>query len=145
MIKRSLIFVLFATPLVLSCQDAQKKQGRALVERIQAIDIKIPYDKRKVPLSALRELAINDENFQRIRVICVKAHSALIESEQQQAIARQALDRVGSGETGQQVPSEKALAIASALEQSNAQLKRAMAAFPDCEREVRALTLRYER
>ena len=145
MLIRILALIVLSPSLFLGCQEAKTKQGRAFLTLIQAIDIKAPYQQRKFAVNALRELALDDDNLTRIREQCLRAHGALIESEELQANARRALGPSGSNGSNARVPEEKALAAITAIEQSNASLKRAMTDFPLCEREVRALAMRFRR
>jgi hypothetical protein len=138
-------FILLTLAFATGCQDAKRQQGRALLELIEAVDIKAPPTKRRAALAALTELDLTDSDLARTRQQCVEAHHALLESEEQQARARQALDANSATNGIAAVDAQKAAAIAAALEQSNAQLKFAMSVFPRCEREVRALAMRINR
>ena len=83
-----LIFFMLALLVLPGCQGSKQQQARALLERIEAVDIKAPYEQRKVSLAALEALDLTDRELVRVRDLCLKAHQALIETEEQQAQAR---------------------------------------------------------
>ena len=140
-----IIFLLLALPTICGCRDGKREQGRALLERIEAVDIKAPYTKRKVSVAALEALELTDRELVRVRNLCLKAHQALIDTEERQAQARNSLDAVTQGDPKASIPADRASAIAEALEDSNRELRRAIEAFPYCEREVRSLAMRFNR
>jgi hypothetical protein len=140
-----LIFFMLALPALHGCQDSKQEQGRALLERIEAVDIKAPYATRKATVAALATLELTDRELGRVRELCLKAHQALLETEERQAQARQGLDAVTRGNPRASIPPDRASAIAGALEESNRKLRSAIETFPYCEREVRSLAMRLKR
>lgn len=137
--------ILLTLPFLVGCQDAKRQQGRTLLERVEAVDIKAPYSKREAALTALATLELTDNDLARIRALCLKAHQALLESETLQARARRALDSKASAEPKGTISAETSVIVAAASEQSNANLKIAMTTFPRCEREIRSLAMRFNR
>jgi hypothetical protein len=126
-----------------ACGDSKKDQARALLGGLRAIDIKTPYDQRKVAIAALKMVELSDDDLVRIRQECLHSHQALIQSEEQQAAARKILNSATGGETKSAIAADKALLMTAALEKSNSNLQVAMKSFPSCEREIRSLELRF--
>lgn len=144
-LERYFPLILLTLPFFVGCQDAKRQQGRTLLGLVEAVDIKAPYSTREAALGALRTVELTDNNLARIRALCLKAHQALLESETQQARARQALDSKVSADSKAAISAETSGMVAAAIEQSNANLKLAMATFPLCEREIRSLAMRFNR
>jgi hypothetical protein len=145
MFTRCVAIILLTLPWSYGCQDAKKQESRALLELVHAINIKDPYPKRKAALAALQRVEIRDNGVARVRELCVKAHKALIESEERQSQARLTLGGSVSGNPKSPFPADKANEVTTMIEQSNTALRLAITTFPLCEREIRSLAIRFSR
>lgn len=128
---------------LLGC-SSEREQALALLERVSAIDISELPAKRMPQLTALESLRLRDEPLRQLQSLCASAHRALIDSEVEQAKARHSLDNATDDKTPEQ-RAARAETISTSIERSTAKLKQAQQIFPECERQTRALALRFPR
>jgi len=128
---------------VLGC-GSEREQALALLERVNAIDISSLPAKRMPQLLALESLRLREEPLRQLQSLCAGAHRALIDSEVEQAKARYSLDTAGRAESSDQRDA-RAQTITASIERSTAKLQQAQQMFPECERQTRALALRFPR
>lgn len=135
------MFPLLLCVALLAC-NTERDEARALLDRVEGVDISIPPAKRMPLLTALESLRLGTEELTQLQQLCAGAHRALIEAEVAQAKARHALDTV----EGNQDPAKRLDgidSIASEIERSTQKLEQAQSTFPECERQTRALALRF--
>ncbi len=129
------------------CGDSERDQARLLLDRIEAVDIRAPHREREVQLAELEAFRLGSGRLAEVRDLCLEAHRALISAEKQQAVAREALRTAGSakGLANGELPADspQVSTAAAAIESSDRQLGHAKRAFPKCQREIRALALRF--
>lgn len=125
------------------CEDTEREEARALLERLRSIDIHVSVQKRKTVISQLESLVLTQEKLNRARDLCVRAHKALIAAEEQQEQAKRILDQATALDPNASIEKPDMVVIADAIERSNNELKRAKETFPSCEREIRKLELRF--
>jgi hypothetical protein len=127
------------------CSDAQARNDAMLfLDRFDDIDVDTPLEERRTQVEAIRQLALTDETVLQTRDLCVSAHQALIDAEDQHALARHLLVESG-GTTETDVPPEAAARISTAIDESNEAIERSRELFPRCTREVNALERRFHR
>lgn len=126
-----------------ACEDTERTEARALLKRLQSIDIRLPVNKRQIELSQLESLVLNEKELDRARDHCVRAHKALIAAEVEQERAKRILDKATALDPNVSIDDPDFVVIAEAIERSNSELKRAKDIFPGCEREIRKLELRF--
>lgn len=134
----------FAIGFALLGCGSERDQALALLDRVNAIDISALPAKRMPQLLALESLRLREEPLRQMQSLCASAHRALIDSEVEQAKARYSLDTVATTEAAEQ-RAARAQTITASIERSTAKLLQAQQMFPECERQTRALALRFPR
>jgi len=143
MIRLLLLVFIVSFLFFVACEDTERTEARALLKRLQSIDIHLPVNKRKIELSQLESLVLNEKELSRARDRCVRAHKALIAAELEQEHAKRILDKATALDPKASIDKPDLVVIAEAIERSNSELKRAKDIFPSCEREIRKLELRF--
>jgi len=132
-----------AGALVLSaCEDRTRNEAMLFLTRYDALDLDAPLAERRAAVSALRGLVLTSDEVIAARDACADAYEAEIRAEDQHAAATaQLLEASGGGAA--QVPTEAAARIEAAIQESQEAIALTRELFPRCEREARALRLRF--
>jgi hypothetical protein len=132
--------ILLPAPL-LGCENSQRAQAQALLERIAALDPNAARAERTRGIERLRALPLSAAALVRVRDRCALAHGGLFEAEEEQAAVRERLDAAaGRGSPAAKTELEGIAALVAHARQT---LAEARAALPECERSTRALAVRY--
>lgn len=129
-------------PWALACgsRNSSRQEAQALLERISAVDLRAPHERRAQQVEALAKLPLASNELSAVRDACSKAHGGLLAAEREQAAARAALGRLAA--TAERDQAQLA-AVAAQLSSAARQLQAAQAALPTCE--ARALDLALHR
>lgn len=134
--------LLMSWMLLSSACGSEREQALALLDHVNAIDVSAAPAQRMPRLTALESLKLGEPALMQMQQLCASAHRALIDAEVEQAKARHSLDTTKVGETAE-ARLDFAKTIAAAIERSTLKLQQAQAAFPECERQTRELSLRF--
>lgn len=128
-------------PCALACEarNSTREEARALLERISAVDLRAPLERRQRQVEALATLPLAEPDLIEVRDACGKAHRGLLAAERTQATARAELDRLDAA--GQREEAQLA-AVARQLAAAARELQAAQAALPTCEAHARELAVR---
>jgi hypothetical protein len=129
--------------LVLSaCEDRVRNEAMLFLTRYDALDLDAPLEERREAVSNLRGLVLTNEDVISARDACAEAYEAEILAEDQHAAATAQLLEASAG-GAERVPTEAAARIEAAIQSSQEAIERTRELFPRCEREARALRLRF--
>lgn len=129
--------------LVLSaCEDRARNEAMLFLTRYDALDLDAPLEERREAVSNLRGLVLTNEDVISARDACAEAYEAEILAEDQHAAATAQLLEASAG-GAERVPTEAAARIEAAIQSSQEAIERTRELFPRCEREARALRLRF--
>jgi hypothetical protein len=127
-----------------SCNDERtRNEAMLFLDRFEEIDLDDPLEERRAAIDDIRGLALSDEDVLRARDMCVEAHDALIEAEDQHAAARHQVVVASTG--GAEIPPDIAEQVERAIDESGRAIERSRELFPRCTREVNALEARFHR
>jgi hypothetical protein len=128
-----------------SCDDEQaRNEAMLFLDRFQDIDVDDELEERRTAIAGIHDLALTDATVIAARDTCVTAHEALIEAEDQHAVANHLF--VESSAAGEhEVPAEVAAQINAAIEHSDEAIARSRELFPRCTSAVSQLERRYHR
>jgi len=114
------------------------------LDRFEDVDVDDPLEDRRTAIQAIHELALTDASVVAARDACVTAHEALIEAEDQHAIANHLF--VESSSAGEHdVPADVAAQINAAITHSDDAIARSRELFPRCTSAVSQLERRFHR
>lgn len=138
------LFVVLVLPSC-SCDDERARNDAMLfLDRFEDIDVDDALEDRRTAIQAVHDLALTDTSVVAARDACVTAHEALIEAEDQHAIANHLF--VESSSAGEHdVPPEIAAQINAAIEHSDEAIARSRELFPRCTSAVSQLERRFHR
>lgn len=129
--------------LVLSaCEDRARNEAMLFLTRYDALDLDAPLEERREAVSNLRGLVLTNEAVVSARDACADAYDAEILAEDQHAAATAQLLEASAG-GAERVPTEAAARIEAAIQSSQEAIERTRELFPRCEREARALRMRF--
>jgi hypothetical protein len=129
--------------LVLSaCEDRVRNEAMLFLTRYDALDLDAPLEERRESVSNLRGLVLTSDDVISARDACADAYEAEIRAEDQHAAATAQLLEASAG-GAERVPTEAAARIEAAIQESQEAIERTRELFPRCEREARALRLRF--
>jgi hypothetical protein len=124
---------------IFACSDnSSRAEARALLERISAVDLRAPFEKRASQVQALSTLPLATAELVAVRDACSKAHGGLLAAERAQAAARVELDRLAAAAQRDQA---ELAAVGAQLSAAASQLQAAQAALPTCEARAQELAL----
>lgn len=124
------------------CEDRTRNEAMLFLTRYDALDLDAPIDERRAAVTALRDLVLTSEDVVSARDACAEAYEAEIMAEDQHAQATTQLLEASAG-GAENVPTEAAARIEAAIQSSQEAIERTRELFPRCEREARALRLRF--
>jgi hypothetical protein len=127
-----------------SACDADRErheQVQALLSAIEAVDPRMPAEKRAPQVQALRDLRLRDQRLDHTRDICVKVHEGLLTAEREQRLAIKALQAAAQRYPDGGLPPEQKAEITATIERSEQAHARALKGVPDCEQRSRELML----
>jgi hypothetical protein len=134
--------------LASSCGDDEQARNEAsiFIDRIEEFDVDDELEDRRAVVESIRALALTDASVIAARDTCVTAYGALIEAEDQHALARRLLVGTFLPDGGEQeIPVELRTQIEDALTHSGDALTRSREAVPRCTRAVGELEHRFPR
>lgn len=138
------IVLLCASGVALAgCEDRTRNEAMLFLTRYDALDLDAPIDERREAVRALRDLVVSSEDVVSARDACAEAYESEIRAEDQHAEATAQLLEASAG-GAENVPTEAAARIEAAIQSSQEAIERTRELFPRCEREARALRLRFE-
>ncbi|GAB4116559.1 MAG: hypothetical protein OHK0013_50130 [Sandaracinaceae bacterium] len=129
-------------PLTTACEDRTRNEAMLFLTRYDALDLDDPIEERRAAVAALRGLVVSSDEVRSARDACADAYEAEIRAEDRHAEATAELLRA-SGGGADTVPTEAAARIEAAIQESQESIERTRELFPRCEREARALRLRF--
>lgn len=146
---RSLLVALSLALVAVACScDDERTRNEAMlfIDRIEEFDVDDEIEDRRRIVDSIRDLALTDESVIAARDQCVTAYGALIEAEDQHALARHLLVGTFLPDGGEQeIPPETQAQIEAALDHSTEALARSQEAVPRCTRAVGELEHRFPR
>lgn len=147
-VRTTLPLVLFALlASACSCDDEQARNDAMIfIDRVEEFDVDDPLEDRRQVVESIRALALTDPSVVAARDTCVEAYGALIEAEDQHALARHILVGTFLPDGGEQeIPPETQAEIEAALDHSEDAIARSREAIPRCTRAVGELEHRFPR
>ncbi len=147
MLRLAPALVLLLVASACSCDDEQtRNEAMLFIDRIEDFDVDDDIEDRRRVVDSIRELALTDPDVIAARDTCVAAYGALIEAEDQHALARHLLVGTFLPDGGEQaIAPEMQAQIEGALDHSTEALARSQEAVPRCTRAVGALERRFPR
>lgn len=124
------------------CEDRTRNEAMLFLTRYDALDLDAPIEERRAAVAALRDLVLTTEDVISARDSCAQAYEAEIRAEDQHAEATTQLLEASAG-GAENVPTEAAARIEAAIQSSQEAIEQTRELFPRCEREARALRLRF--
>lgn len=124
------------------CGDDGRNDAMLFLQRYDALDLNGPVEERREAVRALRALALRNEGVLAARDACASAFEAELRAEDQHTAATTQLLEASAG-GAERVSAEAAVLIEAAIQESQEAIDATRELFPRCEREVRALRLRY--
>ncbi len=131
----------FSVGLV-GCEDRTRNEAMIFITRYDALDLDAPIEERREAVTALRGLVLTSADVISARDACAEAYEAEIRAEDQHSEATTQLIQASAG-GAENVPTEAAARIEAAIQSSQEAIERTRELFPRCEREARALRLRF--
>ena len=128
--------MILSSALACGARNSSRQEAQALLERISAVDLSAPHERRAQQVEALAKLPLASTELAAVRDACAKAHGGLLSAEREQAAARAALDRLAAAPERDQT---QLAAVAAQLSSAAGQLQAAQAALPTCETRARDL------
>lgn len=138
----SLALVLALGVISVACEDRTRNEAMLFLTRYEALDLDAPLEERRTTVASLRSLVLSSEEVRSARDACAEAYEAEIVAEDQHAEATAQL-LAASGGGAETVSTEAAARIEAAIQQSQEAIERTRDLFPRCEREARALRVRF--
>lgn len=128
-----------------SCDDERtRNEAMLFLDRFEDVDVDDPLEERRTAIQSIHDLALTDPTVIAARDTCVTAHEAMIEAEDQHAIANHLF--VESSSAGEhEVPPEIAAQIDAAITHSDEAIARSRELFPRCNSAVNQLERRFHR
>lgn len=136
---RAFVAAMILSGGIFSCSgNSARAEALALLERISAVDLRAPFERRQRQVDALASLPLASTELAKVRDACSKAHGGLLSAERAQAAARTELDRLAAQSERDQ---SQLAAVAEQLAGAARQLQAAQTALPTCEARARDLAL----
>lgn len=140
----TLVLIAAIAPLTACEDETARNEAMLFLDRFEDVDVDDELEERRISITQIREMVITDHDVDAARDACVDAYDALIEAEDQHALARHLLVQSG-GTTEMDVPPEVALEINAAIDHSDDAISRSRELFPRCNHAVTQLERRYPR
>jgi hypothetical protein len=138
----ALLAALAVAPVATACEDRARNEAMLFLTRYDALDLDAPIEERRTAVASLRGLVVSSDEVRSARDACAEAYEAEIRAEDRHAEATAELLRASAG-GAENVPTEAAARIEAAIQESQESIERTRELFPRCEREARALRLRF--
>ncbi len=137
---RRTLAILSLLAVLAGCQDDASSEARMFLDRLDGLDLDDPIEDRRRLVDNLAHMPLSNDEVRGARDICVEAHRTLISAEDLHARARAALAPYDDENA---IPVTEQQRIQRDIDGSNTALERAAGLVSRCERQTRALDLRY--
>jgi hypothetical protein len=142
-----MVAVALGAGAAVGCGDQKANDARLFLDRVERIDVEGPRESRRVAVDALANVAVETEEIQRARDLCVEAHRTLLDAEDTQANAQAELDRIiGNGiNPNADIAPDVASRLDRQITEARQGIERSRQLMPRCQDEVGDLAREYAR
>lgn len=126
-----------------SSEGAERREARRFLAGYTAVAEAVGEQARRTRLKQLKELPLHGETASQARDLCVRAHTALLDAEAEQARAEGMFEKLLEGAGGKPLDPAGMAPVQAGIERSEKALKDARGHYRQCEEAARGLAVRF--